>query len=64
MIKQEEIQWIREHLFRRTGPASGADRAATVLLVALLPVLAAFIQSSWIWFVRDAEHYQAMLCIG
>ncbi|HZR17801.1 MAG TPA: hypothetical protein VFE51_10780 [Verrucomicrobiae bacterium] len=61
MTKQGDLEGMREHWFRRTDAPSAANRASTVLLIPLLPVLAAFVQSCWIWFVRDTEHYQAML---
>ena len=61
MTNQAELQWTREYWFRRTEAPSTANRAATVLLIPLLPVLAAFVQSAWIWFVRATECYQAML---
>src|SRR4051812_34535730 len=61
MMNQAELVWMHEYWLRRTEAPSAADRTTTIVLILLLPIFAAFIQSAWIWFVRGTESYQAML---
>jgi hypothetical protein len=50
---------LKEHWFTRTERVSAVHRAVAAILICLLPPFAAFIQSSWIFFVRRDASYQA-----